>query len=60
MLQAIQDLQVERIGHGYHVVDDSTVYDLALSTKTHFEVCPLSSYLTSAVLAPWNEHPAKR
>lgn len=58
--EAIESLHVERIGHGYHVVDDSNVYDLARRTKTHFEVCPLSSHLTTAVTVPWSEHPAKR
>lgn len=57
--QAIAELKAERVGHGYNVVDDESVLELAQSRNTHFEVCPLSSYLTSVVTVPWNAHPAK-
>lgn len=57
--QAIVDLGADRVGHGYHTVDDESVMVLAQRENTHFEVCPLSSYLTSAVTVPWNQHPAK-
>lgn len=57
--QAIEDMKVERVGHGYRTVDDESVLELAQRKNTHFEVCPLSSYLTSAVTVPWNQHPAK-
>ncbi len=36
--QAIEVLGAERIGHGYHVVDDEEIYKLAKESKVHFEV----------------------
>ncbi len=36
--QAIEELGAERIGHGYHVVDDEEVYQLAKDKNIHFEV----------------------
>ena len=36
--QAIQELGAERIGHGYHVLDDEEVYKLAKKARVHFEV----------------------
>jgi len=36
--QAIELLGAERIGHGYHVVDDDAVYQFAKEKKVHFEV----------------------
>lgn len=36
--QAIEVLKVERIGHGYHVVDDEAIYQLAKKSQVHFEV----------------------
>lgn len=36
--QAIEVIKTERIGHGYHVTDDPTVYQLAKDAGIHFEV----------------------
>ena len=36
--QAIEVLGAERIGHGYHVIDDEEVYQLAKEAGVHFEV----------------------
>lgn len=41
LLQAIEELGAERIGHGYHVLDDEEVYQLAKEKKVHFEVSNL-------------------
>ena len=41
-MQAIEILGAERIGHGYHVIEDQGVYDLARKHKVHFEVYELS------------------
>merc|ERR1712029_1067346 len=58
--KALDKLHAERIGHGYHVLDDPQLYQRCLSEKVHFETCPLSSVLTgaaSAALATTNSHP---
>ncbi|XP_074066227.1 adenosine deaminase [Macrotis lagotis] len=49
--QAVDILHAERIGHGYHTLEDSTLYNKLLQENMHFEVCPWSSYLTGA----WKE-----
>lgn len=35
---AIEQLGADRIGHGYHVVDDESIYQLAKEKGVHFEV----------------------
>ena len=36
--EAIEVLHATRIGHGYRVIEDSTVYQLAKDKGVHFEV----------------------
>lgn len=36
--QAVLEMGAERIGHGYHVLDDPSVYKLAKERGLHFEV----------------------
>ncbi|XP_062445049.1 adenosine deaminase isoform X2 [Rhea pennata] len=56
--EAVYLLKTERIGHGYHVLEDPELYKELLRTKMHFEVCPWSSYLTGACLPDFRKHPA--
>nr|CAB3220012.1 adenosine deaminase-like [Phallusia mammillata] len=58
--QAMQILNAQRIGHGYHVVDSESVYNEAKARDVHFEVCPRSSYLTASVDPDLTKHPAIR
>lgn len=44
--EAIEKLGAERIGHGYHVLDDLKVYELAKARGVHFEVSELSLDVT--------------
>lgn len=37
-LQAVYVLKAERVGHGYHVVEDPELYKELLKIKMHFEV----------------------
>jgi len=56
-------MKAERIGHGYRVLEDQKIYKHCLDTNVHFECCPQSSLLTSAVSLPANskvEHPVMR
>ena len=53
---AVKKLHAERIGHGYHVVQDRAIYDMCRDRDVHFETCPYSSYLTGAVLTS-EKHP---
>ncbi|XP_008939950.1 PREDICTED: adenosine deaminase, partial [Merops nubicus] len=55
--EAVYLLKAERIGHGYHVLDDPELYKELLRSKMHFEVCPWSSYLTGACLPDFRKHP---
>eukprot|EP00049_Salpingoeca_infusionum_P018560 m.357786 g.357786 ORF g.357786 m.357786 type:complete len:345 (+) comp17939_c0_seq1:98-1132(+) len=45
---AIELLGAERIGHGYHAVDDDAILTQALEANTHFECCLTSSLITGA------------
>lgn len=46
---AVDKLFAERIGHGYRVLEDESIYAEVKAKNIHFEVCPYSSYLTNAV-----------
>lgn len=58
--EAITKLHAERIGHGYHVLDDEKLYHECRDKGIHFEVCPISSYITGSVDPDWEKHPAMR
>ncbi|KAM6147366.1 adenosine deaminase isoform 2-T2 [Erethizon dorsatum] len=57
--EAVDILKTERVGHGYHTLEDKALYDRLRKENMHFEVCPWSSYLTGAWKAE-TEHPAIR
>ncbi|KAI6224910.1 A-deaminase domain-containing protein [Aphelenchoides besseyi] len=58
VIHAVEQMKVERVGHGYHIVDDPEAYKkYALEQKVHLEACPLSSVMTGAVPADWPQHP---
>uniref|UniRef100_A0A671EA84 Adenosine deaminase n=1 Tax=Rhinolophus ferrumequinum TaxID=59479 RepID=A0A671EA84_RHIFE len=46
--EAVDVLQTERVGHGYHTLEDEALYNRLRQANMHFEVCPWSSYLTGA------------
>ncbi|RXM96906.1 Adenosine deaminase [Acipenser ruthenus] len=53
-------LKAERIGHGYHTVEDQELYSQLLKQNMHFETCPISSYLTGACDPDYTKHPIIR
>ncbi|XP_069807828.1 adenosine deaminase [Dendropsophus ebraccatus] len=55
--EAVEVLMAERIGHGYHTIDDPHLYKELLNNKMHFETCPWSSYLTGACDPDFTKHP---
>ncbi|CAL1283546.1 unnamed protein product [Larinioides sclopetarius] len=57
---ALEHLFAERIGHGYHVVEDDALYRRCLDMDVHFEACPNSSLLTGAVMDRTIKHPIVR
>lgn len=54
--ETIQDLQVNRIGHGIHVVQDADLIAQAVEKEIVFEVCPGSNVSLAAVTG-WDAHP---
>lgn len=50
----------DRVGHGYHVVQDEKLYTQCLKDNVHFECCPYSSHLTGAVPFTVKKHPIAR
>uniref|UniRef100_A0A8D0HC10 Adenosine deaminase n=1 Tax=Sphenodon punctatus TaxID=8508 RepID=A0A8D0HC10_SPHPU len=55
--EAVNMLKAERIGHGYHVLEDQALYKELLEREMHFETCPWSSYLTGACDPDFKKHP---
>lgn len=55
--QAIELYGAERIGHGYHVLEDEALYATVRSRGIHLENCPWSSYLTGSVPLSTAKHP---
>ncbi|XP_028926129.1 adenosine deaminase [Ornithorhynchus anatinus] len=58
--QAVDVLKAERIGHGYHTLEDPALYSRLKAENMHFEVCPWSSYLTGACDPDFSKHPVIR
>ena len=58
--QGLEVLGAERIGHGYHVVDDESIYSDAKRRGVHFEFCLMSSFLTASADPDWRKHPSIR
>jgi adenosine deaminase len=57
--QALDDLGVERVGHGVRSVEDPALLDLLAERQVPLEVCPTSNVQTSTV-ASYAEHPLRR
>ncbi|KYO42154.1 adenosine deaminase [Alligator mississippiensis] len=55
--EAVSLLKAERIGHGYHVMNDPALYKELLDRRMHFETCPWSSNLTGACDPDFKKHP---
>ncbi|KAM9444787.1 adenosine deaminase [Clarias gariepinus] len=58
--EAVEVLKAERIGHGYHTVDDEVLYKQLLKQNMHFETCPISSIMTGACDPDFTKHPLIR
>ncbi|HVY60344.1 MAG TPA: adenosine deaminase, partial [Planctomycetota bacterium] len=57
--EALDLLHAERIGHGYHVVDDEALYARVRRDRVPLECCLTSSLQTGAV-ASLDAHPVRR
>ena len=58
--QALDKMHAERIGHGYHVLEDEELLRRCIRDGVHFECCPSSSYLTGAVPLTETKHTIQR
>ena len=59
VIDTVQAIQPDRIGHGIHIIEDPAAVDLICERGITLEVNPWSNYLTSAVRVI-EEHPLKR
>lgn len=59
IIEAIEVLNAERIGHGVRVFENPGAVALATERGTTFEVCPTSNY-QSGVISPDQIHPLRR
>ncbi|KAL4666823.1 hypothetical protein H8959_005512 [Pygathrix nigripes] len=57
--EAVDILKIERLGHGYHTLEDQALYDRLRQENMHLAICPWSSYLTGA-WKPDTEHAVVR
>ncbi|KAJ1357550.1 hypothetical protein KIN20_015721 [Parelaphostrongylus tenuis] len=59
VLKAINDMHAERIGHGYHIMEDPEFYKKSFidDKRIHLEACPYSSVMTGSVPLDWKNHP---
>lgn len=57
--EAIDDLQVERVGHGIRAVEDDLLVTTLARREIPLECCP-SSNLRTGVVSSWSEHPIAR
>jgi adenosine deaminase len=57
--EALDLLHAERIGHGYHLVDDEALYQRVKRERVPLECCLTSSLQTGAV-ASLEQHPVRR
>ncbi|KAL7864294.1 hypothetical protein AOLI_G00157140 [Acnodon oligacanthus] len=58
--EAVEVLKAERIGHGYHTIEDPALYKQLVEQNMHFEICPISSRLTGACDPDFTKHPLIR
>ncbi|XP_022088733.1 adenosine deaminase-like isoform X2 [Acanthaster planci] len=58
--EAIELLKAERIGHGYHVLQDDSIYQMIKDSDVHLEVCPTSSVYTGSCDPDFSKHPGVR
>lgn len=58
VVRAVDEMHAERVGHGYHLLDDPASYNkYAIKERLHLEACPLSSVMTGSVKLDWPKHP---
>jgi len=57
--EAIEILQVDRIGHGVRAVEDETLVGLLVQKRIPLECCPTSNVATG-VVKDWADHPIPR
>lgn len=58
--EALDHMFAERIGHGYHVIDDPSLYSRCKDDQVHFEMCPDSSIKTGSCPPDIHQHPMIR
>ncbi|ELU09132.1 hypothetical protein CAPTEDRAFT_228813 [Capitella teleta] len=56
VLEAMDDMLCDRLGHGYHALDCKDVFGRIVQTQMHLEMCPISSIITGSVTADFEEH----
>lgn len=61
VIDAVKTYHAQRIGHGYHLLDDPVMYRSIIEGRIHFEGCPTSSYETGGFAGEdWLKHPLKQ
>lgn len=58
--EALDHMLAERIGHGYHAMEDPQLYQRIIREQIHLETCPISSIMTKACDKDPMKHPLKQ
>jgi adenosine deaminase len=59
VVQTIQAVEPDRIGHGIHIIEDMAAVELVKAKGITLEVCPWSNYLTNSIVRI-ERHPLKQ
>lgn len=59
VLDAIKNLGAQRIGHGLQIIHDEKIVQEVIRSKTTFELCPTSNWLTQGV-SSLQAHPFRK
>jgi len=54
---AVTKMHAQRIGHGYHCIDNEDCYNMVREKQICLETCPTSSWRTAGVPQDWGMHP---
>lgn len=56
---ALDHMMADRIGHGYHAIDDEATYSRVIKDQIHLETCPISSIITKSCDPDIQKHPLR-
>ena len=59
MWEAINELKVERIGHGTSATQDEKLLEYLAESQLPLEICPKSNIITKKYVSSYTDHPMR-